>query len=223
MPSTFPTALDTFPNIGPTTREDEAGFEHDVVHQAVHDSLLAVQSTIGKADGSTPGSVTERLLAVESFADDAVAEFIAMDGRLDALESAPGSGAVARTITARFNGGATDGTPEPIEVGAEVILRAPYALTLTSWTLLLQGSTGAITVDVQTKPFSSGSFASITSTGTPSTTSGANADGTVTGWTTSISAGNLVRIVVTARTGDVFDAALQIEATQAWPHARTAP
>lgn len=120
-----------------------------------------------------------------------------------------------RTITARFNGGATDGTPDPIEVGAEVILRAPYALTLTSWTLLLQDSTGAITVDVQTKPFASGSFASITSTGTPSTTGGANAEGTVTGWTTSISAGHLVRIVVTARTGDVFDAALQIEATQA--------
>ncbi len=194
MPSTFPTALDTFPTIGPTTREDEAGFEHDVVHQAVHDALVAVQSTIGKADGSTAGSLTERLMA---------------------LESAPGSGAVARTITARFNGGATDGTPEPIEVGAEVILRAPYALALTSWTLLLQGSTGAITVDVHTKPFASGSFTSITSTGTPSTTGGANAEGTVTGWTTSISAGHLVRIVVTARTGDVFDAALQIEATQA--------
>lgn len=215
MPSMFPAALDTFPTIGPATREDESGFEHDVVHQAVHDALAAVQSTIGKADGSTAGSLTEQLLALESFADDAVDEFIAMDGRLDALESAPGSGAVARTITARFNGGATDGTPEPIEVGAEVILRAPYALTLTSWTLLLQDSTGAITVDVQTKPFASGSFASITSTGTPSTTGGANAEGTVTGWTTSISAGHLVRIVVTARTGDVFDAALQIEATQA--------
>ena len=192
MPSTFPTALDTFPTIGPSTREDEAGFEHDVVHQSVHDALVAMQSTIGKADGSTSGSLTERVLALEAFADDAV----------------------ARTITARFNGGATDGTPEPIDVGAEVILRAPYALTLTSWTLLLQGSTGAITVDVQTKAFAIGSFTSITSTGTPSTTGGANAEGTVTGWTTSISAGHLVRIVVTARTGDVFDSALQIEATQ---------
>jgi hypothetical protein len=126
-----------------------------------------------------------------------------------------GSSVVSRSITAQFDGGTTDGNLNNIEVGDEVVIRSPYAITLSDWTLLLSDATGNVSIDVQTKPFSSGSFSSITSSGTPSAISGANAEGTVSGWSSAtITSGHLVKLVVTARSGVVPRATLQVNGVQ---------
>jgi hypothetical protein len=133
-------------------------------------------------------------------------------------QSINGSGDIAinRTITAQFDGGSTDGNPNNIEVGDEVVIRSPYAITLSDWTLLLSDATGNVSIDVQTKPFSSGSFTSITSSGTPSAISGDSAEGTVSGWSSSsITSGHLIKLVVTARSGVVPRATLQLNGVQA--------
>ena len=46
MPGTtaFPTELDTFPDIGSNTPENEPGKEHDVVHNNKFAALLALQT-----------------------------------------------------------------------------------------------------------------------------------------------------------------------------------
>ena len=49
MPGTtsFPTGLDTFPNITSSTQEDAAGFEHDVVHNNEGAAIAALQAKVG--------------------------------------------------------------------------------------------------------------------------------------------------------------------------------
>jgi hypothetical protein len=184
--SSIGTRLAAVPEITSTTQRDAAGAELDVVCQLAMDAARALVAEAGN-----------------------------LGDRVQALEDAPGGGAVGRTLTAVFDGGAVDGTPESVRVGTVVELRTPYALTLTGWTLLLNAATGSVTVEVRTKPFASGSFASITGSAPPSTTGGANATDAVTGWTTSIDAGHLVQFEITARTGLVPRVTLQLQATQA--------
>lgn len=49
MPGTtaFPGALDTFPDIGPNTSEDDGGAEHDVVHNNEAAAIAALQAKVG--------------------------------------------------------------------------------------------------------------------------------------------------------------------------------
>jgi hypothetical protein len=187
-------AIAAVPSIEPNTREDAEGTFHDVVHQLELDAIAELQA----------------------FADAAAAVINDQEDRIEGLEEAgPGpGGGVARTLTAVFDGGSVDGAPESVPVSASVQLRAPYALTLTGWTLILQGATGDCTVDVRSKPFDSGSFASITDGGAPSASGGANSEGGVTGWASSIAAGHLIEFVITARTGLVPRVTLQLQVSQ---------
>jgi len=231
------TRLAAVPEITATTQRDAAGAELDVVCQLAMDAARALVAEATALDGrvealeEAPAGSVQTVNGVEPDGDgdvelsaedigaadatDTAAALSALDGRVSDLESAPGGGAVSRTLTAVFDGGAVDGTPESVRVATVVELRAPYALTLTGWTLLLHAATGSVTVEVRTKPFASGSFASITDSSPPSTTGGANAEGGVTGWTTSVSAGHLVQFEITARIGLVPRVTLQIQATQA--------
>jgi hypothetical protein len=188
------------PPIEANTAEDGAGTEHDVLHQL---ELEVAAAVLGFADAAAPV-----LVGLDAAVGD-------LDARVDALEEGGPGGAVARTVRAIFDGGSVDAVAASVEVGAELILRTPYALTLSSWTLLLEGATGSVTVDVLTKPFASGSYASITGSATPSASGGANAEGDVTGWSASVAAGHLIKIEITARTGLVPRVSLQVEGTQA--------
>lgn len=205
--SDYPAALTAFPTIGPNTREDDPATHHDEVHERVHESLRALEELVGTDDGA--GGLTGLLLTLAGLLGDVED----LDDRVSDLEEAPG-GAIARPITAAFDGGAIDGTPESIRVGQKAQIRLPFAVTLTAWTLLLQDATGDCTIEVRTKPFASGSFTAITGGAAPAATSGANATGGVTGWTTVISAGDLLEFEVTARSGLVPRATLILEATQ---------
>jgi hypothetical protein len=188
-------AVAAVPPIEPNTREDAAGTFHDVIHQLELDAIAELQA----------------------FADAAAEIINDLDERVGDLEEGGGGpgGAIARTLTAVFDGGSVDGAPQSVGAGTAVQLRAPYALTLTGWTLIQQGATGDVTVDVRSKPFSSGSFASLTGGSAPSASGGANAEGGVSGWTTAIAAGDLVEFLISARTGLVPRITLQVQATQA--------
>lgn len=50
--TSFPTSLDTFPDITPTTLEDATGFEHDIVHNNEAAAIAALQAKVG-VDGSS--------------------------------------------------------------------------------------------------------------------------------------------------------------------------
>lgn len=187
------------PPIGPNTREDAPGTYHDVVHQLELDAIADLQAF---ADDVT---------AVLGGLDTAVGD---LDSRVTALEGAPSAGAIARPITAGFDGGSIDGVAESVRVGQKVQIRLPFAVTLTGWTLLQQDATGDCTVQVSSKPFASGSFTAITGGSPPSASSGANATGGVSGWTTAIGAGDLLQFEVTARSGLVPRVTVILESTQ---------
>ena len=63
--SSFPGALDTFPDIQPDTAEDASGFEHDVVHNNVAAAVAAIQAKVGIDDSADASSIDSRLQYLE--------------------------------------------------------------------------------------------------------------------------------------------------------------
>lgn len=64
----FPEGLDTpdeLPNISATDREDDAGLEHDVVHTAANQAILAIQKKLGKDADPNPASIDFRVKKLE--------------------------------------------------------------------------------------------------------------------------------------------------------------
>ncbi len=68
MPGTsnFPAALDSFPDISPTTQEDAVGFEHDIVHNNEAAAIAAVQAKVGIDGSADTASIDYRLAQLES-------------------------------------------------------------------------------------------------------------------------------------------------------------
>jgi hypothetical protein len=129
--------------------------------------------------------------------------------------SATGGGSGLRPITVGWDAGRVNGVDQGLVVGLRQELRAPYGLSPTAWTLLpKKDSTGNITIEIRTRPFSSGSFAAITDGSPPSISSGARGTATVTTWD-AIEDGELIEFEITALTGFVSGATLIIEATEA--------
>jgi hypothetical protein len=186
-------AVAAVPPIEPNTREDAEGTFHDVIHELELNAIAELQG----------------------FADAATVIINDHDARIVVLEEAGPGAAIGRTLEATFDAGSVDAVPLSVTVGAVVTTRTPYALTLTGWTLLLDGATGDVSVEVRIKPFASGSWASITGGSAPSASGGANAEGDVTGWTVSIPAGDLVEFSIATRTGVVPRVSLKVQATQA--------
>lgn len=89
-----------------------------------------------------------------------------------------------------------DGGGSVIETGVKGDLQVPFACTITEWTILLDQS-GSITVDIWKDTYANyppTDADSITASATPSvTTATKNTSSTLTGWTTSISAGDTLR------------------------------
>lgn len=186
--------VEAVPPIEANTREDGEGTEHDVLHQL---ELDAIAGLLGFADGAAT-SITD------------------LQGRVAALESAPGGGAVVRALTFGFVGGSVDGTPQSVAAGSVFVWRLPWGIELQKWSVLPQGgATGAVELDVQVKPFGGGSFTSITASAPPASTGGADAESeTLTGWTVELAAGDLVQVEITSRTGLVPGVTLILEGVQ---------
>jgi hypothetical protein len=202
------TAVEAVPAIEPNTREDGEGTEHDVLHQLELDSIAALLTFADSAAASI-GSLGESLGDAETAITD-------LQGRVTALEEAPGGGAIARSLTFGFEGGVVDSTPQSVPVGRVARWRLPWGIELQKWSVLPQGgATGDFALDVQVKPFGSGSFASIVAGAAPGSTGGADAENdTLTGWTIELDAGDLVQVEVTSRSGLVPGVILILKGVQ---------
>jgi len=93
MPGTslFPSRVDSFPNIAATTLENDAGFEHDIVHNNEAAAISAVQSYL--RDIVAPmvflaqSKIAGNALAIAAAQDDITGAQLRLDARLDALAS----------------------------------------------------------------------------------------------------------------------------------------
>lgn len=66
--TTFPTTIDTFPAIGPSTQEDAVGVEHDVVHENVHAAVKALEEKVGVDSSSDVDSIDFKVSAALALA-----------------------------------------------------------------------------------------------------------------------------------------------------------
>jgi hypothetical protein len=93
--TTFPTALDTFPDIAANTPEDETGKEHDVVHNNEMAALLAVQTKVGIDGSADPDSLDYRVAALEAGVGGGVSVAIQFVAELaNTTDSDPGAGLI---------------------------------------------------------------------------------------------------------------------------------
>lgn len=61
----YPGAIEALPAIGPNTKENDPGQEHDVMHDRAHATLNALQVLVGTTEDAAPGSVLGRLVQLE--------------------------------------------------------------------------------------------------------------------------------------------------------------
>lgn len=66
MASSYPGAFDSLAKPTATTKEDDAGFEHDVVHSNAADAIEAVQSTLGLNPEGAFATVDARIVDLET-------------------------------------------------------------------------------------------------------------------------------------------------------------
>jgi hypothetical protein len=103
MPGTtsYPAALDTFPNIAATTPEDATGYEHDVMHNNAAGAIEALQAKVGVDGSAVAGSVDYKLAALAA-ADSALAPLAspALTGTPTAPTAAPGTSTTQIATTA---------------------------------------------------------------------------------------------------------------------------
>lgn len=119
-----------------------------------------------------------------------------------------------RPIIAGWDGGAIEGVDQPLTTGLRYETRALVVLDPVEWTILPKsGSTGDITIEVRKKPFSTGSFTSITAGSPPTSTAGARTTGSAAAWT-AINEGDLIEFEVTAVSGSVTGATIIIKANE---------
>lgn len=105
------------------------------------------------------------------------------------------AGAIARALTAIFDGGGAE-----LEVGATVDIPVPFACTITAATLVADQA-GDLELEIETVSYAGfpGSLASIVASAPPALSSADKSqDTTLTGWTTAIGAGTIVRVSVTS-------------------------
>lgn len=61
MASDYPSTVDTFPAVSPSTPMDQSGSEHDLLHNDLADGIIAVQETLGVNPAGAHATVADRL------------------------------------------------------------------------------------------------------------------------------------------------------------------
>jgi hypothetical protein len=122
MPLTsYPAALDTFPEILPNDREDAAGIEHDVMHNLAFEAIAAAHALLGTTTDAEPGTV---LYVLEQLAVDAAA----LDDRVGDAETA-----IAGKADASHSHAASDissGTFDDARIAASNVTQHQAALSI---------------------------------------------------------------------------------------------
>lgn len=240
MSTSYPTGLDTFLNIADNPSMNATGRTATQVIGQLQAALATVQAVIGVTGTSVAGTVEKRLadlfaavgapvVVSDTAPEDPDEGAIWLDTSGEApvlkvwVDGSPGAwvaagggaGSGVRSITAVFDAGRVNGVDQPLTVGLRTEVRAIVGMQPVQWTLLPKaGSTGDITVEVRTRPFSSGTFAAITDGAPPSISSGARGSGSAAAWD-AINEGDLIEFEVTAVTGTVTGITLTIKATEA--------
>jgi len=61
MTTAYPAGIDSWSNPGPTTKQDDTGFEHDVVHGNLNDAVEAIEAELGTDPAGPQATVKARL------------------------------------------------------------------------------------------------------------------------------------------------------------------
>jgi hypothetical protein len=108
-----------------------------------------------------------------------------------------------------------DGAGSVITTGDKGWIRVPFACTIVGATLLAD-TTGSIVVDVQRATYAAyPTFTSLTASAPPTISSAQKAqDTTLTGWTTAIASGDLLKFVVTGSPAAITKVTIALDVTK---------
>lgn len=222
-PTTLDELTDGVPSDGaaPTTALDNATYPHDDHHRALAVAVEAIEAELGTLPKGASADVKTRIAATETVAN-AAAQKASNLSDLTSASSARtnlglGTAATAAAGSATVIGTGTglvdalefviDGGGSALTTGMKGYLEVPYACTITQATLLADQS-GSVVVDIFRSTYSA--FAppthpvsgdKLTASAPPTiSTATKSQDATLTGWTTSLAAGDVLGFNVNSAT-----------------------
>lgn len=178
MATKFPTQLDTFINPAPSDRMCDV--PHDQQHADANDAIVALEEKIGiDGLGAAQGSIEHRLRDLEAPPAPIVSNEQLVFG--------------------------VDGGGGVIATGLKKALRVPFDCTITGWTILSDdrdNTPGSVVIDILKTTLSEyPSATSITASAKPTLSYGLHAASTtLTGWSVSLSEGDILRSSVESTT-----------------------
>lgn len=141
--TSYPASIDVLPEIGPNDKQNDAGLEHDVVHDKVNAILNQLQTLVGlTSDDATDLTVLGRLLSKIGDAPSNGTAYVRKDGAWQ-----PDAAAPLQTIIVACS----DETTNVTAGTAKVTFRMPFAFTLSAVraSLTVAQAAGSIfTVDI---------------------------------------------------------------------------
>ena len=224
---TYPSSLDELtdgvPSDGaaPTTSLGDATYPHDDHHRALATAVEAIEAELGTDPSGSEATVKARIAATETVANAAAAKASNLSDLTSASSARTnlglGTAATAAAGSATVIGTGTglvdalefviDGGGSALTTGMKGYLEVPFACTITRASLLADQS-GSVVVDVFRSTYSD--FAppthpvsgdKLTASAPPTiSTATKSQDATLTGWTTSLAAGDVLGFNVNSAT-----------------------